>query len=157
MASRIAPLSLWLILITLTPPSYSQSGDPRETFAKAYELYSRGKSAEAKELFRKSLDRDFRLADYSLYYLAVIAFKEGSWDLSRQRLSQLKRRFPQSLWSHPGALLQAKIDIAENKYAQAGDILRRLRAEKSAKREVIDEALFLQAQISEAQGDPRNA
>jgi peptidoglycan lytic transglycosylase len=157
MASRIATLPIWILLITLSQPGYSQPDDPRETFRNAYALYSSGKSAEAKELFRKSLNGDFRLADYSLYYLAVIAFNEANWDLSRRRLSQLKQRFPQSLWSQPATLLGAKIDLAEKKYAQADDILRRLRTEKSAKREVLDEALYLQAQIREAQGEPRRA
>ena len=80
-----------------------------------------------------------------------------NWDQSRQRLSQLKQRFPQSLWSQPAALLQAKIEIAEKKYTQANEILRQLRAEKSAKREIADEALYLQAQIRESQGEPRRA
>ena len=157
MASRIATLPIWILLVALTQPAYPQTGDPRETFANAYALYSAGKSAEAKDLFRRSLDGDFRLADYSLYYLAVIAFNESSWNVSRQRVNQLKNRFPQSLWSQPANLLQAKIDMAEKKYAQAGEILRRLRSDKSAKREIADEALYLQAQIREAEGEPRRA
>jgi soluble lytic murein transglycosylase len=158
MASRIVTLAIWLFLVALHPaPVDSQTADPRETFATAYTLYSSGKSAEARELFRKTVDADFRLADYSLYYLAVTAFNESDWDLARRRVSQLTQRFPQSIWSQPATLLQAKIDIAEKKYNQAGDTLRRLRAEKSAKRAVVDEALYLQAQISEAQGEPRRA
>lgn len=154
---RSAILFVWAVLIALPASAYSQTGDPRETFASAYALYSSGRGGEAKELFRKTVNADFRLADYSLYYLAAIAFSELNWDQSRQRLGQLKQRFPQSLWSQPATLLQAKIEIAEKKYPQASEILQQLRAEKSAKREITEEALYLQAQIRESQGEPRRA
>lgn len=154
---RLAILFVWAILMALPAPAYSQTGDQREIFANAYALYSSGKSAEAKELFRKTVNTDFRLADYSLYYLAVIAFNDTNWEQSRQRLSQLKQRFPQSLWSQPAALLHAKIEIAEKKYTQANELLRQLRPEKTTKREIADEALYLQAQIRESQGEPRRA
>jgi soluble lytic murein transglycosylase len=157
MELRLAILFAWAILMALPAPAYSQIGDQRETFANAYALYSSGKFAEAKELFRKTVNADFRLADYSLYYLAVIAFNETNWEQSRQRLSQLKQRFPQSLWSQPAALLHAKIEIAEKKYTQANELLRQLRPEKTSKREIADEALYLQAQIRESQGEPRRA
>ncbi len=146
MELRSAILFAWAILVALPAPAYSQIGDQRETFANAYALYSSGKPAEAKELFRKTVNADFRLADYSLYYLAVIAFNEANWDQSRQRLSQLRQRFPQSLWSQPATLLEAKIEIAGKKYTQANEMLRQLRPEKAAKREIADEALYLQAQ-----------
>ena len=146
-----------MIVLAWAPAVSGQTADPREAFASGYALYSSGKSAEAKELFRTTLNGDFRLADYSLYYLAVIAFNEANWDLSRQRLGQLKQRFPQSLWSQPAALLQAKVEVAEKKYLQAGELLRQLRAEKSTKREIAEEALYLQAQIREAQNEPRRA
>ena len=146
-----------MVLMAFPRPLYSQTSAPPEAFAQAYALYSGGKSAEAKELFRKTLEADFRLADYSLYYLALIAFNDSSWNEARQRVAELNGRFPQSLWSQPAALLKAKIDLAEKKYLQASDTLRQLRAEKSAKREIADEALYLQAQIHEAQGEPRRA
>lgn len=148
---------VWLALLALPGAAYAQAADAREAFATGYALYSSGKSTEAKELFRKTLNGDSRLADYGLYYLAVIAFQEMDWNLARQRLSQLKQRFPQSLWSHPGALLQAKVAIAEKKYVQANDMLRQLRMEKSNKRDIAEEALYLQAQIRETQNEPRRA
>jgi peptidoglycan lytic transglycosylase len=134
-----------------------QAGDQRENFANAYALYSSGRNSTARELFLKTLNGEFLLADYSLYYLAYIAFNESSWDQARLRLSQLKQRFPASIWSNSAALLQAKIEMAEKKYSKAGEILRQLRAEKSIKRDIADEALYLHAQIREAQGEPRRA
>jgi soluble lytic murein transglycosylase len=157
MSSRLAPLFVLAILIIWPTPAHSQPGDQREIFANAYALYSSGKHAEARELFRKTLNGEFRLADYSLHYLAAIAFNEANWEQSRQRLSQLRQRFPHSLWSQPATLLQAKIEIAEKKYSAANEILRQLRADKPTKREIADEALYLQAQIRESQGEPRRA
>jgi len=130
---------------------FAQSDNPRELFAKGYQLYSSGKPAQAKELLQKTSDGTYRLADYSLYYLARIGFDENNWEQSRQYLAQLRRRFPQSVWLHAATLLRAKLDIAEKNFAPAADTLRQLRAEKSAPREIADEAHFLQGQIHEAQ------
>ncbi len=153
----MSPLIVLVILLAFSPPLYSQTKAPAELFAQAYALYSNGKGAEAKELFQRTLDAEFRLADYSLYYLAVIAFNESNWGQARQHLSELKLRFPQSLWSQPGALLQAKIEIAKEQYAPAGETLRRLRNEKTVKRDVAQEALYLQGRVQENLGDARRA
>ena len=154
--NRGAILSLLIVLLAFPQKLYAQTA-PAEAFAQGYAFYSVGKIADAKELFQKTLDSDFRLADYSLYYLATIAFRETDWDQARRRLSQLEQRFPQSVWSQPAALLKAKIDIAEKKYAQGLDTLRELRAGKSVKRDIADEALFLRGQVREEQGELRRA
>lgn len=133
---------------------FAQSNDFRELFGNAYQLYTSGKTAQAKELFQQSMDATHRLTDYSLYYLARIAFDEANWEQSRKYLEQLRQRFPQSVWYHSTALLRAKVDIAEKKFAPAGETLRQLRADKSVARELVDEAHFLQAQIHEAQDSP---
>ena len=146
-----------LIVLTAPPRVFCQTADSREIFASGYALYSSGKGTEAKELFRKTLSSNFRLADYSLYYLAAIAYQESDFDQARQRLQQLKERFPESIWSRPGTLLQVKIDVAKKNYSQAAEVLRQLRADKSLKSEIADEALYLQGQIREAQGEPRRA
>ncbi len=153
----IPVLLLFFALQTISSQAFAQTGDQDATFAKAYELYTNGKFADAKEFFEKLLDPDFRLADYSEYYLAAINYKLADWAQARAMIAQLKQRFPQSIWIQPAELLRAKIDIAEQKYDAAGDNLRRLRADKSVKREVNDEALYLQAQLREADGDPLGA
>ena len=145
-------LLLLLTALAGTPPGlFAQSNDSRELFGKAYKLYTSSKPAQAKELFQQSMDATHRLADYSVYYLARIAFDEANWDQSRKYLEQLRQRFPQSVWYHSIALLRAKVDIAEKKLTSAAETLRRLRADKSVTRELADEAHFLQAQIHEAQ------
>ncbi|MGE5220589.1 MAG: tetratricopeptide repeat protein [Chloroflexota bacterium] len=150
-------LVLLIILLAFPRPLYSQSAAPADLFAKAYALYTNGQHAEARELFQKTLDADFHLADYSLYYLAAIAFDESDWNDARGRLSELKLRFPQSLWSHPGALLQAKIEIAEQQYVQAGEILRGLRTNMHLKRDIANEALYLDGRVQEYQGEAQRA
>jgi soluble lytic murein transglycosylase len=133
--------------------SFAQTPNPRENFAKAYASYSSGSLAQAKDLFQQALEPDFSLADYSLYYLALISFKEGNFDAARQFLSQLRRRYPQSIWVHPAELQRAKIDLAEKRYTQASEALRSLRTEKGVRPEIVDEAIFLQAQAQEAVTD----
>jgi soluble lytic murein transglycosylase len=135
----------------LLDPLFAQDLDNRENFAKAYALYSQGNLSQAKELFSKARDSKFRLADYSLYYLALIASNEGKWDESRQLLRQLKRRYPQSVWYYPAGLQWAKIDIAEKKYAQAAETLQALRSAKGVKNEIVEEAAYLVAQTQDAQ------
>jgi soluble lytic murein transglycosylase len=157
MRHRLTVLLLTLALGALPAHVFGQTNDPNEIFAKAYGLYTKGKSSDARELFERIIDPKFRLADYSQYYLAVINYDLGNWEQARQALAQLKQRFPQSIWIQPAALLQAKIDIAEKNYGSAEETLRQLRAEKTANREIMEEAQYLQAQIREAQGDPVRA
>src|SRR5262245_51054896 len=153
MIARAKCLLLIFILAAIPFVTFAEAPNPRENFAKAYALYSSGSLAQAKELFQQTLEPDFSLADYSLYYLALISFKEGNHDAARQFLLQLRSRYPQSIWSQPAQLQQAKIDLAEKKYTQANETLRSLRAENDLKPEIIDEAIFLQAQSQEAIAD----
>jgi len=157
MRRQFAVLLLTLVLGAFPVSIFAQTSDANEIFAKAYGLYTKGKTSDAKELFEKITDPKFRLADYSQYYLALINYDLGNREQARQILTQLKQRFPQSIWIPGATLLQAKIDIAEKNYGSAEEILRQLRADKSAKREIADEALYLQAQNREAQGDPIRA
>jgi len=157
MRRQFAVLLLTLVLGAFPVSIFAQTSDANEIFAKAYGLYTEGKTSDAKELFEKITDPKFRLADYSQYYLALINYDLGNREQARQILTQLKQRFPQSIWIPGATLLQAKIDIAEKNYGSAEEILRQLRADKSAKREIADEALYLQAQNREAQGDPIRA
>ena len=157
MRRQFTVLLLTLVLGAFPVSIFGQTSDANEIFAKAYGLYTKGKTSDAKELFEKITDPKFRLADYSQYYLALINYDLANREQARQILTQLKQRFPQSIWIPGATLLQAKIDIAEKNYGSAEEILRQLRADKSAKREIADEALYLQAQNREAQGDPIRA
>jgi soluble lytic murein transglycosylase len=136
---------------------FAQDENTGEIFAKAYTLNAGGKFGEAKELFQKTLDEKFPLADYSHYYLAQIAYHDSDFEAARRLSAQLRKRFPQSIWLHPAALLRAKVAIAEKNYESALETLRRLRAGKSVKRDIVEEALYLSAQAREAQDDPKRA
>ena len=151
---------LWLLIVIFAgfPRSlYSQSLDPRETFVQAYTLYAAGNFSQAQVLFQKIQDPQYLLADYSLYYSALIAFKQNNWDLSRQLLAKLRQQYPQTIWLQHAELLRAKIDLGEKKYPQAIATLNSLRAIKGVRTEIAEESLYLQAQTGEAQGDVSQA
>jgi peptidoglycan lytic transglycosylase len=153
-------LSPWTLLILILLPwarLEAQSDSGRNAFQKAYSLYAQGNTSQAKELFQKSLEGGYRLSDYSLYYLALIAFKESNWEQARQYLLQLKQSYPQSIWQARATLQRAKLARSENQFTQANEILRQLRADKSLARDIADEASYLLAQNFEAQGDLQRA
>jgi soluble lytic murein transglycosylase len=150
---RICLLTLVFVLAVHLNVPEAQDSDPRAAFAQAYALYAAGQFAQAKELFEKNTDPKYPLADYSLHYLAVISLDEKNWDLSRQYLAQLKRRYPQSIWFHGAELQRAKIDLAEQKYAQAIAAFRALRSTRGGRQEIFQESLHLEAQAREASGD----
>jgi len=150
---RIGLLTLVLVLAVHPNVLEAQDIDARASFAQAYAFYAAGQFTQAKESLLKTTDPKFPLADYSLYYLAVISLDEKNWDLSRNYLSQLKRRYPQSIWFHSAELQRAKIDLAEKKYAQAITALRALRSTRGGRQEIFQESLHLEAQAREASGD----
>src|ERR671910_65756 len=75
----------------------SQEPSPRQSFETAYALYSSGSTSQAKELFQQSLNSAYPLADYALYYLAVIAFQESNWQQARELLIRIRQEYPQSI------------------------------------------------------------
>src|SRR5262245_33152029 len=157
MTSCAAVLLILSTIFALPGPLLAQPSEAGDYFAKAYTLYSSGAGSEAKDGFQKTLDGRFMLADYSYYFLGQIADNESNWEQSRQLLGELRQRFPQSIWFQAAGLLRAKLDIAEKKYSAAGDLLRQLRADKSVRRDIAEEALYLQAQIQEALSQPARA
>jgi len=154
---RIGFLTLVFVFAAHPCVTEAQETDPRAAFAQAHALYVAGQFSQAKELLLRITDPKYPLADYSLYYLAVISFDEKNWDLSRHYLSQLKRRYLQSIWFHGAELQRAKIDLAEKKYAQAIAALRSLRSTRGGRQEIFQESLHLEAQAWEASGDVNQA
>jgi soluble lytic murein transglycosylase len=155
--TAFAAALVFAILCAYPSASLSQESDPRQSFYSAYSLYSSGATAQAKEPFQDSLNAAYPLADYALYYLAVIAFEESDWQSSRELLVRLSHEYPQSIWFARAQLQSIKIDIAEKSYPQAIASLRSLRSEKNLKPEIADEALYVEAQSHEIQGDVSQA
>ncbi|MPZ75491.1 MAG: transglycosylase SLT domain-containing protein [Deltaproteobacteria bacterium] len=145
---------LLAILLAASPACIlAQETDFRQSFAAAYSLFSSGAPSQAKDPFQRTLSSGYALADYALYYLAVIAFQESDWQASREFISRLREEYPRSIWYHRAELQRIKIEIAEKSYPEAVNALRSLRAEKNLKHDISEEALYLQAQTQEAQGD----
>jgi soluble lytic murein transglycosylase len=155
-----ASTRLWLLIFIFAglPRSvFSQDVNRRETFAKAYALYAAGNFSQAQELFEKIRGLQYVLADYGLHYSALIAFNQQNWELSRRLLSQLRQQYPHSIWFQHTEVLRAKIDLAEKNYGQAIATLSSLRVMKGIRSEIIDQAIYLQAQATESQGDVTQA
>lgn len=159
MFNKACTTAFLLGTLLASPPSAirAQEPNPRQTFDTAYALYSSGSSPQAKELFQQTLNSAYPLADYALYYLAIIAFQESNWHSSREFLIRLRQDYLQSIWFHFAELQLIKIDIGEKNYPQAIVSLRSLRAEKNLKSDIAEEALYLQAQSHENQGDVSQA
>jgi soluble lytic murein transglycosylase len=152
-----AKVFLMFLIWSLPAEVPAQASEPRESFAKAYAAYANGNLSDAEELFQRAVDSNFILADYSLYYLAAIAFKEGRLNASRRFIAELRRRYPWSIWADAVQLQRAKIYFGEKNFTRAVEILRTLRTQKSASAEVINEAIYLQAQTQETLGDLNEA
>jgi peptidoglycan lytic transglycosylase len=120
-----------------------------DEFAKAHAVYTQGNYADAKELFRKTLDTKFPLGDYSLYYLGAIALREQAWEESLYYAGRLRRDYPESVWIDAADLQQAKVDLAQKHFSQAAAALRALGTKRAAKSDILEEALFLQAKAAQ--------
>ena len=152
------PFASLLIAFWLTAGSptalRAEENEQLAIFARAHALHLQGDNGGAKDLFQQTLGEKFVLTDYSLFYLAKIALAEKAWDESRRLASRLRREFPQSLWVHAAELQMAKADLAENKFIEAAAALRSLRSKGAVNAEILEEALFLQAQ---AAGDAKRS
>jgi soluble lytic murein transglycosylase len=153
---KLSALFLALGLLLLPHPIRAQEEKTRELFSQAYALFTRGDARIAEELFLRTVDRGFVLEDYSLYFLGMIAAKAGDFQSARQRFSQLRRIFPDSVWAPHAGLQLAKSALAENNYAEAIELCRTLRAQR-AKKEVADEAAYILGQAQEASDDTKQA
>ena len=149
MRSLASSLIVLCLLSAGLPSLLARENDRLELFAKAHALYTAGSLASAKQLFQETLSQRFTLGDYSLYYLSTIVFEEKAWEESRHLTARLAREYPESLWIDAAQLQQAKIDLAEKKLSQARKTLQTLRRKKTVRSEILEEALFLQAQATE--------
>ncbi|MGH7847115.1 MAG: transglycosylase SLT domain-containing protein [Candidatus Binatia bacterium] len=155
MVKRVAAYISFLLLLC---PTGLKSAD-RETqaiFAQAYSLFSQNQFTEAEALFLTTLQNDYLLSDYSLYFLARIALDRGVSDRARQHLTALKDKFPDSVWIAEANLRLAKDSLAAKDYARALQELRPL-FDLKGRAGIACEARFWMAQIHALQGQPRQA
>ncbi len=153
---KVEILFLVLALLFLPQPLYPQVEESRGFFAKAYALFSAGEISQSEDLFLRTLDLDYLLTDYSLYYLGQIALARGSSNTARGFFVLLKNRFPQSIWAPQAYLQLAKISLEEKDASRALAELRALQGRKN-NRAVANEILYLQAQAHDLQGEFQEA
>lgn len=156
MREVVAAVSLAALFVALPKGIAPSTEEPRVLFAQAYTLFSQDNLSQAEELLRKTLERNFPLEDYSLYWLGQISSARRDMETSRYYLSRLKQAFPRSVWSSHVDLHLAKIALTEKNYPQAAQQLLALRMQ-TAKAEVTPEALYLLGQTHEAQGQWKEA
>src|SRR5258706_2121145 len=154
--SKLTAILLAVVCFLVPSLSCSQEQNPCELFAKAYALFSQGDSGLAEELLLRTLERNFILEDYSLHYLALIAVKSANLTAARQYYSQLRLKFPDSVWLAHADLQLAKLALAERNYARAAELARGLRGQR-ARREIAEEAGYLLGQALEGAGDSKQA
>lgn len=153
----LIPLVLLILALSyflVTERTHSQQAeDSRDLFAAAYQHFTGGRLDQAQELFFRTLDDpNFALQDYSLYFLSQIQSSRQAYASARSTLIMLGEKFPKSVWASQARLQLARNGLAEGNVDLA---LRELKEipQKSAKREVADEAIYLQGQIAEKTGN----
>lgn len=146
-----------IVLLVAQRPVAGQELDSAALFGQAHGHFSAGNLEPAREILEQILEAKHPLVDYSLYYLAAIAFKQEGLELSRRLAARLRAEYPQSIWFHAAELQQAKIDIAEAKYAEAMAKLRSLRGIKTGNQGIAEEAFYLQATVEQARGNNAQA
>jgi soluble lytic murein transglycosylase len=148
----------FLFLVLFSRPSllHPQEETSRDLFAKAYALFSRKDLSQAEPLFLRTLEKDYVLSDYSVYFLGQIYLAQADYSRARSYLIQLRQRFPASIWSLRADLDLARILLAEKNYDLAIQQLRPL-SNLPGKSDLAGEALYLMGQIQEARGDPEQA
>ena len=155
MVKRVATYISFLLLLCPTAVKSADS-ETQAIFAKAYSLFSQNQFTEAEGLFLTTLQNDYLLSDYSLYFLARIALERGPPDRARQHLTALKDKFPDSVWIAEANLRLAKDSLAAKDYARSLQELRPL-FDLKGRDEIACEARFWVAQIHALQGQPRQA
>src|SRR5258706_509840 len=154
--SKLTAILLAVVCFLVPSLSCSQEQNPDGLCDKSYALCSQGDSGLAEELLLRTLERNFILEDYSLHYLALIAVKSANLTAARQYYSQLRLKFPDSVWLAQADLQLAKLALAERNYARAAELARGLPGQR-ARREIAEEAGYLLGQALEGAGDSKQA
>lgn len=145
-------VTLGVFFLALGNLARAQEKAPGELFREAYAFYSQENYGLAEPLLVKTLDRDFRLEDYSLYFLGEIALLRDDQDGAHKFFRALTEKFPASVWVLPATLELAKARIAAQDYAGASERLRQT-IERAGRQESGQEARFLLARLHELQGE----
>jgi soluble lytic murein transglycosylase len=154
---KFAALTLALLAPFCLPSSTESSEEKRiSRFLAGYRLFSQGAHAEAVAPFRETLDKDFLLADYSLYFLGLASLKQGDSGAAENYFNRLTMDFPSSVWVSRALLEIARIALTQGDYQRSLDQLRAARARDDVG-EITAEGLWLEAEIDAATNAPDRA
>jgi soluble lytic murein transglycosylase len=148
--------ALLLLALLAGAPLSAQEKNPRELFAQAHALWAQKEFSQAGALFNRTLEADYLLADYSLYFLAEISFYREAYPTVRAYLTELKQRFSESVWIGRADLLLARTSFAEDDFERSLTELRPI-LESGDRGELFQEATLLAAHARRARGEYREA
>jgi soluble lytic murein transglycosylase len=148
--------ALLLLAVLGAGPLAAQEKNPRALFAQAHAVFAQKEFPQAEALFTQTLQAEYLLADYSLYFLAEISFYREAYPSARAYLTELKQRFPESVWTGRADLLLARISVAQNDFERSLAELRPV-LESGERGELFQEATLLSAQARRARGEYREA
>jgi soluble lytic murein transglycosylase len=148
--------ALLLLAVLGAGPLSAQETTPRDLFAQAHALFAQKEFSQAEGLFTQTLQADYLLADYSLYFLAQSSFYREAYASARAYLAELKQRFSESVWTGRADLLLARISFAQNDFERSLTELRPILG-SGDRGELFQEATLLAAQARRARGEYREA
>jgi TolA-binding protein len=93
--------------------------EKRAAFAEAYDLYRHGNNARALPIFKSLAQQYPELADYHLYFTALIAVRLDRDDEAEAAFSRLVREYPDSVKALSAALELGKLFLRQDHVDQA--------------------------------------
>src|SRR5262249_13341298 len=129
----------------------------REIFLFGYRYYHENNRDNARKFLQRALEVYPQLADYSLYYLALLNRDEGQSAEAQTVFQRLLTEHADSVWVGRAALELAKLALAENNWTEAARYAEQARNSRMSLSPVRQEAVLVLAQAQEGQGELADA
>ncbi len=137
-------------------PNSSSSVDSQEAFLEGYQAYGRHDLPAAIKALQSAANRETRLADYALFYLASAEHDAGQLDPAATAFRRLVETYPQSVFRSAARLELARLELKLGRAAQAQVTAWDL-ARRTADREIAEGARMVVAASMLAQGEAQAA
>lgn len=125
----------------------------REIFRLGYQSFQKKDSLAARVFFARALEVYPVLADYSLYYLALIQKTAGQRRDAQALFSRLLVEHPDTTWANQAALELAALALADQQWDDALRYAQQARSGATKQASVRHNAAVIIAQAHEGQGD----
>lgn len=125
----------------------------REIFRLGYQYFRKKDALAARVFFARALEVYPILADYSLYYLALIQKTEGRRHDAQALFSRLLVEHPDTTWANQAALELATLALAEQQWDDALRYAQQARSGATKQASIRHSAAVIIAQAHERLGD----